>query len=486
MSEPQVHKYHPVGTARDLFMCRAPEVLVSGPAGTGKSRACLEKMHLAALSRPGMRGLIVRKTASSLTSTALVTFQEHVVKEAMESGEVKHYGGSTTDAAAFVYSNGSSITHGGMDKASKIMSSEYDICYVQEATELFENDWESITTRLRNGVLPYQQLLADCNPGPPHHWLKKRCDRGQTVIFNSRWQENPRLYNPRTEKWTKRGAEYVKLLNSLTGVRKLRLAEGKWAAAEGLVYDIFDPASHLMHQIDKPPAVWPRYWAVDFGFVNPFVWQDWAMKPDGQLILVQEIYRTGVTVEHHAAEILRLQKASTNICPATPQPTRPDFIVCDHDAEGRATLEEHLGMSTTPAKKNVMEGIEAVRTRMTERDPKGRPGLVIARGACRNPDEALRERGLPSSTEQEVLEYVWQDNGKDAPVKANDHGMDCMRYLVAQIDLIGKPRYRSFDPSLPSRRQMERMQGLANRRLPASNPKKIGVDETGLVGYTHR
>ena len=86
---PAEHRYRSVGSARELWNYRGPEVLLSGPAGTGKSRACLEKMHAMAMATDGMRGLIVRKTATSLTSTALVTFREHVAREALASGEVK-------------------------------------------------------------------------------------------------------------------------------------------------------------------------------------------------------------------------------------------------------------------------------------------------------------------------------------------------------------------------------------------------------------
>src|SRR3990167_5067145 len=59
--------YQPFGACLDLFYTRADEVLISGPAGTGKSRACLEKLHLCASKYPGMRGLMIRKTRESLT-----------------------------------------------------------------------------------------------------------------------------------------------------------------------------------------------------------------------------------------------------------------------------------------------------------------------------------------------------------------------------------------------------------------------------------
>ena len=41
--------YRPYGTALGLMKERGREVLLAGPAGTGKSRACLEKLNLVAM-----------------------------------------------------------------------------------------------------------------------------------------------------------------------------------------------------------------------------------------------------------------------------------------------------------------------------------------------------------------------------------------------------------------------------------------------------
>ena len=99
------HKFKPRGQAQALFGYRGDEVLMSGPAGTGKSRACLEKLHMCMLLNPGSRVLIVRKTAVSLTSTALVTFRQHVIGEALLAGDVVWYGGSKNEPAQYKYSN---------------------------------------------------------------------------------------------------------------------------------------------------------------------------------------------------------------------------------------------------------------------------------------------------------------------------------------------------------------------------------------------
>ncbi len=440
------HRYRPEGSARELFACREPEVLLSGPAGTGKSRGCLEKLHAMMLQTPGSRGLIVRKTATSLTSTALVTWREHVATEALESGEVRFYSGSAQEAASYRYGNGSTVTIGGMDKATRIMSSEYDVVYCQEATELTEEDWELVTTRLRNGRVSFQQLMADANPDAPHHWLKRRCDRGATRMVYCRHEDNPRLYAG--GEWTPEGLTYVARLDALTGVRRERLRFGRWAAAEGLVYDGFDPALHLSTRFNRdslPPRDWPRYLAVDFGFRNPFVCQWWVEDPDGKLYMYREIYMSGRLVEDHARQIAKLQKTKHGAEPA------PRAVICDHDAEDRATLERHLGYSTVPAHKDVSPGIEAVQARLRP-GKDGKPGLFICRDALVEPDPALSDAKKPVCTADEIVEYVWdpsqaptlQGQPREAPLKRNDHGMDCARYLAAHVDLVGSPRLRYF------------------------------------------
>lgn len=441
-----VHSYRPVGSAKELFEFRGPEVLLSGPAGTGKSRAALEKLHATCLLVPGLRCLIVRKTAASLTSTALVTYREHVAAEALASGEVRFFSGSAQKPAAYLYGNGSEIVIGGMDKPTRIMSSEYDLAFVQEAIELSEEDWESITTRLRNGRISYQQLMADTNPGPPHHWLYARTQEGKCKIIYCKHEDNPRLFDG--SNWTREGITYLKVLDNLTGVRKLRLRHGRWVAAEGLVYADYDPDVHLSDRFNcrsHPPQHWPRYHAVDFGFTNPFCYQWWVEDPDGRLYLYREIYHTQRLVEDHAKTVKKWSRTKHGLEPA------PTFVTADHDAEGRATLETHLGISVRAANKVVLEGIEAVQMRLRLAGD-GLPRIFLCRDAVVERDPALAEAHKPTCTADEMLGYVWpkvdplkEDRKKDAlPVKKDDHGMDPMRYLVAELDLGVKPRYRTL------------------------------------------
>ena len=399
----------------------------------------MEKLNALAEKYPGSRLLFVRKTRASLTTTGLVTFSKLVLPP----------GNADVNYQRALYPNGSEIIFGGMDKSSKVMSSEYDVAYVQEATELSEGDWEDITTRLRWGHIPYQQILADCNPSYPKHWLKQRANLGKCVMLESRHEDNPSLWTGTD--WTEGGRAYIAKLDALSGARYLRLRKGIWAAAEGMVYEDYDAAVHLIDRstvIDNPDfRNWPRIWVVDFGFTNPFCWQAWARDRDGRLYRYREIYQTQRLVEDHAREILRVTEGEP----------RPIAVICDHDAEDRATLERYLGMLTGGAYKAITPGIQAVQRRLKLAADK-RARIFFLRDSLVERDQALVEAHLPTCSEEEIESYVWPSNVNtrhgEHPVDKDNHGMDTMRYSVAFWDSL------SIEPE-----RQDGTFGISNRRV---------------------
>jgi hypothetical protein len=410
------HTYRPRGAARELLRRREDEVLLVGPAGTGKSRACLEKLNIAALKYPGLRGLIVRQVRDTLPASALETYEKYVAPELIEAGAVVYRSGSGRRPARYEYSNGSELWVAGLDKPSKIMSTEFDMIYIQEATEVTVTGWESLTTRLRSEIMPYRQLIADCNPESSTHWLHLRCQSGATVMIHSRHTDNPRLYDEDGQR-TKLGTEYLAKLDALTGVRRLRLRDGKWAAAEGVIWGSFDPSRHIVDPFPIPED-WPRVWTVDF---------------DGRLFRYHEIHMTGRIVEDHARQILE------TVAPGGVwREPKPQAIICDHDAEDRETLRRHLGMANQPANKTVKPGLEAVEARFRANRlffvraivPEGSPlpGALVER------DQKLVDAHKPTCTEEEIGGYVWDAN-KEQPVKEDDDGCDSTRYAVSHFDL---------------------------------------------------
>ena len=112
-------KYYPLGAAREVFYRKEPEVLMAGPAGTGKSYACLHKLHLVLSKYRGAKGFMARKTRTSMTNSCLLMYMRQVLKP---PDKVKFH---RTDQV-FHYPNGSMLAVIGLDDPERIKSTEWD------------------------------------------------------------------------------------------------------------------------------------------------------------------------------------------------------------------------------------------------------------------------------------------------------------------------------------------------------------------------
>lgn len=415
--------FQPFGAARRMWRSRRPEILLSGPGDTGKSRAWLEKLHYCADKYPKARALIVRKTRASITQSAMVTYEQKVLPEGWLGTLIRF---NVTDQQ-YEYPNGSIIAVAGMDNAAKVLSSEWDIIYAQEATELSENDWEILGMRCRNGAMPYQQLGGDCNPGPPTHWLKQRCDRGACYMLESRHEDNPSITPERKAR-----------LQAMTGVRYLRLYLGIWAAAEGMVYEQWDSAVHkvsreqlvawgiLTAEGKRGAAVKSVYASVDWGYTNPGVILVWFVDGDGRMYLIREVYMTQKVDDWWVKQGQAL-KAEYGVTSFVCDPAEPAYI-----AKFKAN-----GLNALEATNDISPGISAVQSRL-ETAGDGRPRLYLYEYSLLDRDETLVDAHKPFCSEGEILEYVWpkaQDGKpiKEKPVDMNNHAMDCWRYMAMHL-----------------------------------------------------
>lgn len=234
------------GQVRAAITCHDTEILIDGPAGTGKTLGILLMMNLIAIEFPGSKQLICRKTLTALTGAALATFREKVIPRQLANGTVEFFGGNKQEPAGFKYTNGSRIDVRGLDSIEKTFSAEYDLVYNNEATECSLDDWELLTRSLRNGVIPHPRIYGDCNPSVDRHWLLQRCNAGLTRRFKSTIHDNPAYWDEELNDYTPEGRRYVEgVLSKLTGTRRQRLYEGTWIGMENAIYPQLDPSSHL-------------------------------------------------------------------------------------------------------------------------------------------------------------------------------------------------------------------------------------------------
>lgn len=405
--------YQPLGAAEKLFYCREREVLLVGPAGTGKTRAALEKMFLCMQKYSSMRCLLARKTRVSLTQSALVTLEEKV----LPAGHPIRQGVTRGRRAGYVLDNGSELVLGGLDNADRVMSSEYDMILACEATELTLSDWEKLLTRLRHGMMPYQQAIAECNPSHPGHWLNVRANADLMQRLNSRHEDNPIFFNRQTSQYTVAGQAYRATLDRLSGVRRKRLLDGLWAAPEGLVYEAFadhvitGPADGAASFADAPGLVVCA--GVDWGWRDPAAAVVGVLRPDRRLDVVEEFYARRVPLEQLVEKIAALMKC-WNVERCFADRSRPDLI-------------DLLRRHDVPCEKappiSIAAGISVVESRLLADQLK-----IYSR--CHN-------------LIQEASEYQYAADAAPraaaAPQPGNDHAMDALRYMVTGLERVMRP-----------------------------------------------
>lgn len=392
--------YTPYGGNREFFYTRDHEVIVEGPAETGKTLAACWRVHLSCLKYPGAQWAIVRKVQSSIYGSVLQTF-ERVIKGA----PVEAYGGNKPES--YIYANGSKVWVGGMDNPDKVLSSERDGIYVNQAEQLALNDWETLGTRAtgRGAVMPYTILMGDCNPGGSRHWIRERAKSGQLRLIRTTHKDNPTLFDPSTGEITEQGKRTMDILGGLTGVRRKRLLDGLWATAEGAVYDLFDPGVHVVPRPSDDFQRW--YLAMDEGYTNPAVILLVGEDPDGRLHIAREFYRRGV-LQSRVVETAQEWCMEFDV-------TR---IAVDQSAAGLIADLQDAELPAEGFKGRVLDGITTVQGYLKVQGD-GRPRLTVDPGCV--------------ETINEFESYSWKPE-KDEPIKENDHAMDALRYLVAHLN----------------------------------------------------
>lgn len=396
--------YTPRGGCADFIYNHDREVIAEGPAETGKTLAACWKLHLSALKYPKSQWSIVRKTQKSVYGSVLQTWERVI-----DGAPVVPYGGEKPEK--YTYPNGSTVWIGGMDNADKVLSSERDGVYVNQAEELTADDWEKITTRTtgRGAVVPHAQAFGDCNPGGSRHWIRDRAKAGALTLIRTTHKDNPTLYDAQGN-ITAQGQRTMQTLGALTGVRRKRLLEGIWATAEGAVYDTFDAAVHVKIRDVSEFHSW--YLAGDEGYTNPCVILLVGEDGDGRHHIYREFYRRGVLQADTVAQAKQWAEQYGVL-----------LMAVDAAAAGWIADLQNSGVPATPSKGRVLDRIQSTQNRLQPQGD-GLPRLTID-PSCVNTINDFESR-------------VWKPE-KDEPVKENDHATDAYEYLDNLVSGYGDP-----------------------------------------------
>ena len=232
------------------------------------------------------------------------------------------------------------------------------------------------------------------------------------------WEDNPHL-----------SAEAVaQMKRSLSEEELSARKDGRFVSVRGLVYGEFDEGVHVIEPFDIPRE-WQDMISIDPGMTKPLSCHWYAADHEGNVYVVAEHYRAGLSVEDHMEIIEQISR-------------RLDW---KRDGSGRliALMDAAADQHTLQAEKSVAElfreqglnvntrvnkskwvGIQRVRQYLKrrpcfdqERWPEGKPGLFIF-STC---PMMIRE----------IKQYRWKSEGEaEEPVKKDDHAMDELRYYL--------------------------------------------------------
>ena len=233
-------------------------LVLHGGAGSGKSvfasakvirRSCQEKPH---------KFLVIRKVASTLKDSVYAELVSRI-----DEWEInKHVHLNKTDKT-FHFDNGNVIICKGLDEPEKIKSIEgITGVWVEEATELKEEDFDQLMLRVRGEKENYVQFILSFNPIDENHWIKRRLiDTGEATVLHTTYKDNLFL-----------DKEYIESLNALKETNSLYYQVyclGEWGVVDTsnkFLYSFYQEKHVKECSLDENLPVWLTF---DFN-LEPF------------------------------------------------------------------------------------------------------------------------------------------------------------------------------------------------------------------------
>lgn len=203
----------------------------------------------------------------------------------------------------------------------RMQGMEYDIIFLDEATQLSEFQMKAITACLR-GVNPFpKRVYYTCNPGGQGHGYIKRIFIDRNYQKGEEPEEYTFIQSLATDNFAllKAQPDYIKQLEALPPRLRDAWLYGKWDIFEGQFFEEFrdNPDGYetrrFTHVIEpfEVPSSWKLYRSFDWGYSKPFSCGWWAVDPEGVVYRILEYY--GCTSEPNTGLRLTPQQVFSEI-----------------------------------------------------------------------------------------------------------------------------------------------------------------------------
>jgi len=282
--------YVPTPKGLEFHESVAPNCIIEGSRGTGKSSIIRMDAHMRAMSCPNYTYLIIRRVMPELK-------RSHLRWIGQEMRLLKGHWHKTDHIAT--YHNGSQGFFSqceNEDDMLKLLSSQYDAIYFDEITTF---TWEMITkigscTRVEEGSDKLAIVRGGTNPigvgamEVRSHYIAK------DVLLELEPDYDPTEYqsihttlddNPHVDR-----EQYIRRLSGLPAHIKRAWLYGEWII-EGAYFHDFWPSKgeQVWHVADEYPIVKPRQGMADYAYRLPWIQVyralDWGFSPDPAVCL---------------------------------------------------------------------------------------------------------------------------------------------------------------------------------------------------------
>jgi phage terminase large subunit len=329
---------------------------------------------------------VCRKSFPSLRASVMRDFFEILRQHGLYREEYHNRSNSE------YYLNGNLVEFISLDQPQKIRGRKRNLLYINEANELFYEDWQQLIFRTDGKV------ILDYNPSDAFHWIyDKVLTREDCDFYQTTYKDNPFLDE-----------------TIITEIERLKGTDDDYWRVYGLGERGMSRATIFQYgTTDQLPEASLLAYGMDFGFTNDPTSLVAVYKAGDNLYLDELIYQTGMT---NADISNRLRDLGLD---------RRTEIFAD-SAEPKSIEELHrMGWNVKPTQKgndSVNAGIDMLK----------RHRLFIT----------PRSKNL----EKELQNYKWTEdkNGNllNKPIDAFNHAIDAVRY--ATYNKLSRPNYGRY------------------------------------------
>lgn len=176
---------------QDCVTNQSKYLMLYGGAGSGKSVFAAQKILVRLLSKCKHRFLCVRKVAKTIRNSQFKLFKD-IISDKFNDGKnsLSSFFDIKENEMNIVCRNGNEIISAGVDDVEKLKSiTGITGIWIEEATELTQEEFNQIDLRLRGETDEYKQMLLTFNPVYIGHWLNQikldDCTRFKTTYLDN-------------------------------------------------------------------------------------------------------------------------------------------------------------------------------------------------------------------------------------------------------------------------------------------------------------